>query len=364
MEADREKISTYQLILLFAMSGFSPAIRLLPALVAKTAKQAGWLTPTVSAIGLLVLVFIIQSFFKSGKNHNLSDVYMNILGKFFGRLVLTLYSIWFIVLLALYTRYYAERILSSTLPDTTISFFILAMLVFIFIVLRGGLVPFARFNELIFYVFMAIFTVNSLLSLFNVKITNLLPISHLDIIPVVKSTPIILAVWAYYPFMFFFADKVNDKEHVKRIGIKATIITTAASTILLITTVGVLGSSLAERVSLPYFLSIKQIAILDTLERLESITLAVWVAADFIIITSLCYICLSTIKSLFKLSGTKSLASPLILITYVLSLALAKNRFELETFSIKIFIPANVLLGFIIPIIVFFVGKIRKVDKS
>jgi spore germination protein KB len=294
---------------------------------------------------------------------NLTDVYLKTLGKLPGYLIMILYLFAVLILLALYTRYYAERITSSIFPDTSISFFIIVMLALVFYIVRGGLVALARFNEMVFIVFIVLLGLGVFLSLFNVQINNLIPISTLDIIPVARTTPVILAIWSYFLFMFFFADKVNDKEHIKRLGIKTTIFITISSIMIIIITVGTLGSSLAERVSLPYVLTIKEISVLNTLERLESITLSLWVAADCIIISVFTYILLCILKSLFRLSGTKALTGPVMLITYVLTLVLARNRFELEEFSNKIFIPFNVILGFIIPFIVFIVGKIRKTDK-
>lgn len=360
MKAGKEKISIRQLILLFIMATFSPVIRLFPELTAKMAKQAGWLSPVVSMIGLLALVFIVQSFFKSGKYLNLSDVYYNILGKFLGHILVAIYFIYIIILQALYIRYYAERFLSSILPDTSIHFFIIVMLAFVFYVVRGEIVPFARYNELLFNVFIITFGITTFLALFNVKITNLLPVSYKDILPVAKSTYVILAIWGYFLFMFFIADKVNNKEQIKRLGIKTTFFLSAVSIMIIIATVGVLGSSLTTRTSLPYFISIKEISILNTVERLESIALVIWIVADFIVITVLTYISVSILKSLFHLSETKPFINPILLITYFLSLALAKNRFELEAFSLYVTLPVNVILCFGVPLIVFIVGKIRK----
>jgi spore germination protein KB len=356
MIAGREKISANQLMLLFIMCTYS--------LTAKEAGPAAWLSPVIPAFCLLILVVIVQSFFKKNNNMNLTDVYMKILGKLPGYLILFVYLFAILVLLALYTRYYAERITSSIFPDTSISFFIIVMLALVYYIVRGGLAALARFNELVFIVFIVLLGLGIFLSLFNVEITHLLPISTLDIIPVVRTSPVILAIWTYFLFVFFFADKVNDKEHIMRLGIKTTVFITISSMIIIITTVGTLGSSLAERVSLPYILTVKEISILDTLERLESITLSLWVAADCIIISVFTYIILSILKTLFRLSSTKALAGPVLLITYVLSMVLARNRFELEAFSNKIFIPFNVLLGFVVPVIVFIVGKIRNIDKK
>ena len=363
MIAGREKISANQLMILFIMCTYSPAIRLFPSLTAREAGPAAWLSPILPAFCLLVMVFIVQSFFKKNNNMNLTDVYLKTLGKLPGFLVMILYMFAVLILLAL-SQDTIGRITSSIFPDTSISFFIIVMLALVFYIVRGGLPALARFNEMVFIVFIVLLCLGIFLSLFNVRITNLLPISTLDIIPVIRTSPVVLAIWSYFLFMFFFADKVNDKEHIKRLGIKTTVFITISSMLIIIITVGTLGSSLAERVSLPYILTVKEISVLNTLERLESITLSLWVAADCIIISVFTYILVYILNSLFRLSGTKALTGPVMLITYVLSLVLARNRFELEEFSNKIFIPFNVILGFVIPVIVFIVGKIRKTDKK
>lgn len=364
MKANVGKISARQLVLIFIISTFSPTVRLFPAATARVAKQAAWLSPLASVAGMIILVLILQSFFKKGENLNLSDIYMNTLGNFFGKIVLAAQLIVILTLLAVYTRYYAERIVSSILPDTTIQFLIITMLGFVFYTVRGGLVPLARLNELIFIIFVIIFAVNSLLTVFSIEITSLLPISYIDALPVMKSTTTIYGIWSYFLLVFFLADKVKDKENIKSTGLRAVLFLAVTCTIIIFMTIGVLGSSLAARIELPYFMSIKEITVLDTLARIETITIALWVLADFTIIAIMTFIALSIFKALFCLSETRSLINPIVLITYILSLSIVKSLFELEVFSEKVIIPINIIFGFIVPITVFVVGKIRKAIKS
>lgn len=354
------KISTRQLMLLFIMSTFSPAIRLFPMLIAKQAKQAGWLTPIFSMIVMFPLIFIVQSFFENGKYSNLSDVFTSILGKFLGRMLVSIYFIGVMVLLALYVRLFAERISSSILPDTTIRFFILVILGLVFYVLRGGIVSLVRTNEFIFYSFMFIFGITSIMAIFNIKTKNLLPISYMDILPVAASSYAILGIWGYFFLMFFFGENVNDKENIKHFGVRTTAYITVISLVIITISLGVLGSNLSARVFLPYFITIKEISVLSTLERMEPIIVAIWIIADFIIISTFAYISVSILKSLFSLPNKRSITSPVILLTYILAMCIGRNRFELETFSEYIALPGNIILCFVIPIIVFIIGKIRK----
>jgi len=364
MKAKKEKVSTYQIMLLFIMITLSPAIRLFPTLTVKEAKQAAWLTPAVSAAAMIVLVLIVQSFFINPDNLNLSDIYMKVLGRIPGWIIIFVHLIYIVFLTGLYVRYYAERITSSIMPETRLEFFIFVMMCLVFYVLRGGLVPFVRTVEFLYYVFVLVLLVTGLLTLPSVELTNFLPISYLDIIPVLESTHVILSIWSYFIFIFFFADKVNDREHIKKLGTRAVIGAMVLATWIIFATLGVLGQSLTARTSLPYLLSVKQISVLGMLERLESVTVALWVAADFVIITFMSYVTICIIKSLFNFTSTKTLSSPLVLLLFVISLALARNRFELEKATRVLFIPLNLILGFGIPVLVFIIGKMRGIIGS
>lgn len=72
------------------------------------------------------------------------------------------------------------------------------------------------------------------------------------------------------------------------------------------------------------------------------------------------YPILCIIKYLFKLSGTKSLIGILTILMYIFSLYFAKSQFEMQEFSVMVAIHLNILFGFIIPVLLFVAGKIRK----
>ncbi|HHW48775.1 MAG TPA: spore gernimation protein KB, partial [Clostridiaceae bacterium] len=65
-------------------------------------------------------------------------------------------------------------------------------------------------------------------------------------------------------------------------------------------------------------------------------------------------------KSLFSLSDEKSLVSPVAIFAFIFSQYIASDRFELENYSRLISVPASIIFGFIFPIIIFIVGKVRK----
>lgn len=262
--------------------------------------------------------------------------------------------------LGLYVRYFAERFLATMLPNTPLNFFTITILAVVFYTLRGGIVNISRTIEFLFLAFTIVLVVLFLLSIPNIEIINLFPVTHYDILPLIKSSYFNIGIWSSFTFTFFFGDRINDKEHIKRFGLQTTVYLAIITLMILIQTIGVYGFSAIRRVSIPYIFVIKGIKILETIERIESVVIASWVIIDFTAISFYTYIIVSIIKSLFSLSEVKSLVSPVTMFAFVFSQYIVNNRFELERFSENIIIPVNIVFGFILPLIILTIGKLRK----
>lgn len=354
------KISVRQAMLLFIISTMSPAIRLFPQITAIMAGKAGWLAPLPAIIPLILLVFLVNSFFGKNKNVNLSDIYSDILGNIAGKIVVFLYIIWLLVLLSLYTRYYSERLLSSIMPDTSQVFLLISLLALVFIAARKGLVIIARANEVFFPLIIFTFLLAFLFSISDIKYRNLMNVSYIDALPVLKSSFNIVTVWGYYLLFFFFADKIQNIEYIKKFSFRGLIILFTTTFLMMIMTIGTLGSRLASHVSLPFFMVIKNISILEALDHFESILLAIWVISDFIIISMFTLIIANMFKSLLNLSHVRTTISPIVVFAGIGALYMYGNRFELETFSSRIAVFVNIIFEYIFPLIIFGIGKLRK----
>jgi spore germination protein KB len=358
--SSREKISVRQAFILFILFTYSSSLRLFPAVAAKIGERAGWLTPIFAMLPFACLVYIIQALFKNDKEANLSDIIFKTLGKFFGTVLLTLYLIWMMVTVGIFVRYFAERFLSALLPNTPMNFFTVTILATVFYVLQGGIVYISRTAELLFLIFLAIFAVLFLFTIPSIEVINLFPVTHYDILPLIKSSYSCISIWGAFTFIFFFGDKINDKEHIKRFGMQSTVFLVVTTLMLLIQTIGVYGYSVIERVSMPYVFVVKSMSLLETIERIESVAVVSWLIVDFVAICLVLYVIVSIIKSLFSLSDEKSLLSPITIFAFIFSQYAAHNRFELEKFSSLISIPVSIIFGFVFPLIILIIGKIRK----
>lgn len=360
MLSSRKKISIRQAAILFLMFVYSAAIRIFPSYAAKTAGRAGWLSPVAAILPFICLVIIVQALFKDDRDANLSDIIRKYLGKIFGSAVIALYLLWMLVIVGIFTRNFAERFLSSLLPNTPMNFFTVTILIIVYFTLRNGIIYISRTAEFLFLILSLIFVVLFVLTTPNFEVINLFPVTYHDALPLIKSSYSNFGIWSIFTFVFFFGDKINDKEHIKRYGLQSLAYLVIMTMMLLIQTIGVYGYSVIERVPMAYAFVVKSISVLETIERIESIAVVSWVIADFIAISVVFYIIVSIIKSLFSLSDAKPFISPVTVFAFIFSLYIAQNKFELESFTNYISLPINITLGFIIPLITLIIKSVRR----
>lgn len=360
MPSQNNKITVRQVIIIFIICTLSPAIRLFPNLCSELGGIAGWVTPALSAPVLVLIFYVFHYFFVNNKYANLSDVFNACLGKAVGKILLGLYLIWFVILLFLYIRYYANRLLGSIFAYSDNRFLILTMMMLVFIPVRGKIETFARFVEFSFLMFTVVFIIFFIFLIPSVKPENLLPITHHDAIPAIKATYPILGIWGYITFGFFLGDNIIDKDKIKKHAGQCVVFISVLTLVMMVFVLGSLGWQVAQRMPLPFFNAVRMIELIESFDRFESILLSIWVVADFIIIIFFAKLVMNVVNKLFDASEPKYFASPVILMGYIGSRYIAQNRFEMETFSTKIALPINILLSIVLPIVVFVIGKLRK----
>lgn len=361
MLASKEKISLRQLAIILFTITYTPALRALPAYTANAAHQAAWLSPLVTLGFFIPIIFLFSSIYKKYREESLMEIMEDILGKLGGKIITILYIILITLLLILNTRNYADKLVATIYPDVNIIVFYVFMLALVaFILRRGGIVILARMNEIIFPILATIFLSLFLLSLRDIRISRLTPISPLDILPVFQANIGVMVIFSYFPFLFLLSNYVNNKEKLKKVCFQTLVILAFLLMALLISTIGVLGQSTIELTQVPYIAAIKQISLFHTLERIESAVISQWIFSDFVIISVLLLSVLNMFKSLFKLSDTKPFIGIYLMITLLAALMLARNAAELELFISTVIFPPTIFLGYVMPVLVYVVGKIRR----
>ncbi|XMB87149.1 GerAB/ArcD/ProY family transporter [Mycoplasmatota bacterium WC44] len=358
MQKDKGKISTAQAILLYVVILYTSYTRFAAISLATEAKQAAWLVPTVSFVIFMFLAFILNLLLKNFKGLSFMDIIYDVTSKFWGNIIISLYLIWLTLLLAMQVRFYADQQISSIYPNVEINIFIISMLILVAIIIRSGIAVIARMSEVIFLILLFIFVILMSLSVPTVNINNLIPISSLDIIPVLKANMGITRL-IYLPYLLFFSHKFTGTSKFMRYSLYSGILLWSAMTLITISTIGNLGSTLTGRSSYPFFLVVKNMSILEAITGFESILVATWIFSDFIIIAVFTYSIMHLIKSLFKLREYKPFINIFLVILFFVTWILGTNKFELETLSSEFVTPINVMMQVGVPILIVLVAKIR-----
>lgn len=360
MAEKRGQISVKQLMYIYITVVMSPLIRLVPTYAASYGKQAAWLSPLAAFIPMLVIIYILNTLFKHYKTESMTYIFEDIMTRPLGMVIVFFYFVWFTLLTAVYVRYDAERLTGSIYPNISFVVFIALTLLQIAYVLRADLTVIARMSEVISPIIFILFTFLILLLLPNIRHDTILPVSYVDALPIAKASLGTSGIFLYFFALFFLSDKLSSKETLKKSGLTTISLLTIATTIMLISVIGLMGSSVVQRVPIPFLVAVKQISVLNTIQNIESIAVAMWILADFILISIFIVVSLNMLKTLLKLSDVKPLQNIYLLLVYILSLGVSVNKMELETFSRYILIPSNQIFGLVIPIILFATGKLRR----
>jgi spore germination protein KB len=129
---------------------YTPALRITPISTAAIAKQAAWISPLVSFVPLILVIFALKSIYSKHQDKSFTEILEVVFGRLVGKSVTLAYIIFFMMLTAINTNSTTEQLVFSLYPSVKPSIFIVVMLVIVaFAVYKGGLTVIARMGEII-----------------------------------------------------------------------------------------------------------------------------------------------------------------------------------------------------------------------
>lgn len=360
MEVTRGKISLRQGILLLILALGAPSLRVMPNYLALNSRQAGWLAPVVAIVPGIFLVFVLYKLFMGTKCESLYDVYDKIFGKLLNKFIIVIYIGWITVLTALYLRMYGERVIGEILFEANLPFVLFVMAIFVIFIVNDKIEAFGRLGEILVWVLISLFTAVFLLVVPQIKLENIYPVTYYDVVPVLKGSIPILAISSYITLIMFLGDKMSYKHQLKNLGTKMMLFYSFLLMVLFLVTVGLFGSNLIEQFIFPYYSTLKNIRIMESIERLESLFISVWISSDFVIVTLFFLIMLTLIKKVFNMKSYKKVSPWAMIVVFFIALNLGNNIFEIENGIRAFSLPMNIVLFWGVPILALVVGKLRK----
>ncbi|WP_243299159.1 GerAB/ArcD/ProY family transporter [Bacillus litorisediminis] len=347
---ERGRISNIQAAMLIITSLTIMGHLVLLTVVIFQSRQDGWIAGIAGTVlGLIGIIALVK----------LSQAYpgltlIEILFKHFswpGKIIGILYLVYFYIMVILATRLFVEAY-KKILIETPSWAFITVILVLTSFIVYLGLETLGRLNQIMLPVLVIIAIAVVFLTMGEKKdYTNLLPILGNGIAPVAKGSLSVMAWFGEFVIMGMVLPYVQKpKKHIKT-GIWAAVITLIFFLGPITGPIALFGADEAAKMVFPTFSEVRYIEAGEVINRFDTIAILFWTVGLMIRISLFFYgLSLGTAQTL-KLDVYQPIIIPYAWLIGVGSILFAKNYAEIHEFLFESYVPLNLLMGAILPIL-------------
>ena len=281
-----DKIGFSQFAAAAAVSAFSPISRMLPKTALETAGRACWIVPLLCFLPMLALCSALKLLLE-GEERGLCGALETVLGKTAGRIAALLLGGWVIFYGGFLIRSGAERYISTVYKDEELWVFVLTVGGVALAGALGSVSALARMGQLGATLVGVTAVVLLALALPDMERHYLLPLSVRDAGGAAAALPFAFNAATGWVFVAFLAGYVHEGSRRRGAIVRWCAYIIMLMLIVVVATVGVLGPNVAGSQRYPFFALISNLKVFNILERIEPVTVMIWVLTDFVFIALL-----------------------------------------------------------------------------
>ncbi|HEX7064704.1 MAG TPA: endospore germination permease [Bacillales bacterium] len=318
----------------------------------------GWLAAIggtiLGLIGIIALVKLSQTF--------PGLTLIEILFKHFswpGKVIGIVYLVYFFIMVVLATRLFAEAY-TKILNETPMGAFITVILLLTAFIVYKGLETLGRLNQIMLPV-LVIFAIGVVFMTMGDKkdYTNLLPIMGNGFSPVAIGSLSVMGWFGEFVVMGMVLPYVQKPKKLVKTGIGVAVVTLVFFLGPITGPIALFGPEQAAKFVFPTFSEVRYIQAGEVINRFDTIAVLFWTVGLMIRIALFFYGLSLGMAQAFKLNTYRPLVIPLGWLIGVGALIFARNYAELNQFLFESYVPLNILMGAIIPLILSIWGVIE-----
>ncbi len=350
-----------QFIAICFLSVLSPVIRTIPSQTAQYADVFAWLSVFVATVPLFALLIIMLRLQKNlAYGEGVADVFLRILGKFFGRAILLVVALWLIFYCGFTIRSAAVRFVSTIYPQSSALGFIPFMALLGLVTALGSvkalgrtalfLTPMLVLTLAIVFVFAVPDVDFSTFYLPNASQTQSIFRGSLQTVNA-------LSIVCYFAFLEGYVPHESLKLSVMG---KFALPVFGVVLLLLVTTIGSFGAVLTAEINNPFFVMVRNLRFFSTLERLEALVIAIWFFTDYVLISAILHVCtiiISKCMSFLPRSGIVWLSA---IASAAVAVLIGGSAISMAWLSFDVVPYVNMAFTFGVFPLVFAVGMVRR----
>ena len=371
MTPNNDTISQRQFIALCFVALLSSIIHRLPQVLAQTAGYSAYLAPLAGALPVYALLAFLLFAVRKSPGKGLCELIIASLGKYVGRAVIAVYSLWLIAYSGFLLRSGAERFIITIYPNSGHILFILGMGGLSLIGALGQFKSLARSAMLFRPLLLGVFIVVLALAVKSVDLKGDLAITAAQLPASLLAGVVAANCFSTAVFLAFAFDRTRGEAKAAPYCIWI-LVALLVIEVLCVTTIGTFGAEMSAKLNHPFFLLVRNTTLFGALDRIEALIIALWVFADFVLISSLIHIAASNLRKvfgcredtqkprLFDMRRGRFITVLCAAAACGVGIAIAPTAFSLELISAKIVPGINLLLAFVILPPILLVGKLRR----
>lgn len=291
-----------------------------PGAVIKGAATAAWYVTLLSVLVSLILFQFVYILLKRFPGKSLSEVFEEVWGRLFGKLLSMVFIAYFIFYAGSNLREFVEMIKTYNLPYTQPSIIIITFLLPVAVISYLGLEALARISHIGFYFVLGSMFVILVLDYPLYRLDSIFPLGGNGLkqnlfIGITRNSAynemIVLA---------FFINSLHGLKYFKRAFTLGLIISGFAISAVILCSIMAFDYTMSTENFSNLFELSRAIYFGRFFQRLESIFLIVWVTTSVILVSAFFYTAISIFCKSFKVNNHKPLIPSFLILTFVVTL--------------------------------------------
>lgn len=335
---------------------------MLPKSGLEVAGKACWVAPLLSFLPLLALCSVLKGLLRD-EERGLCGALERTLGKWFGRTVALVLGAWVVFYGGFLIRSGAERYISTVYKDEKLWVFVFTIAGVALAGALGNVRSISRMAQLCAAIVGVTLIILLALGLPDMKKHYLLPVNVLDAKSIAASTLPVFNVATSWVFISFLSGYVRPDSRRRGAMLRWSAYIIMLMLVVIIATVGVLGPELSESQQYPFFALISNLKVFNIFERIEPVTVMIWVLTDFVFIALLM---MSAGEVGRNVVGCRRRTLP-VLVSAAAMIAVAfvitPTAFEFVFVSYKLIPLVNLVVAAVLLPVLAVIKKVKKVEK-
>lgn len=361
MMLEKGKINAGEFHILVIVFTIGTSILVLPATLAKFAKQDAWIASVLTICISLCFIFIYNQLSSLYPSMTFVEISDKIFGKWLGKISALLYLYYFFLLSASLTRQMGDFFTTQVMVETPIQIIMMMFLLTSLMGVRLGLEVISRTAVIFIPWIIVMLFILFVLLLPETKFENIQPIFEGGMKPIVMGVYQNLGVpYLELPIFLMIAPYVTEKLKMKKAFYFGTLIGGFLLSILVIYCILVLGTDMTARQAYPTYILGKKISIGDFIERIEVIVAIIWIFTIYLKLTICYYGVALGLAQLFGLRSYQILTFPLAILLLAFSIIINPDVVYFRYSVSKMWSPYSLTICFFLPLLLLVVGKVRK----